>query len=223
MVGSSTVRYFAMAAGNFQSSSKMAKNNKNDSMYLKSSIMVFLRMPFIIDQFRIHTPNFNLRFTWAPLVLGILTQCVEAFAQRFLKCPNPISVKEKISQATYQVLTITEKTSKFIFQQTDKIFNTAYLINAAALIYFGFTLPGSIALLGLCTLAIKRYNFLPPTLERLITPIILVGDLVTTLVTPMNIVLKVINVSTSDALLPVIKKIQEKVNILASRLESDEE
>jgi hypothetical protein len=151
-------------------------------------------MPFIIDQFRIHTPNFNFRFTWAPLVLGSLT-VVGPLAQRFLKCPNPTSVKEKISQATYQVLTIIVKTSEFILQQTDKIFNTAYLINAAALIYFGFTIPGSIALSGLCTLAIKRYNFLPPTLERLINPIILVGDLATTLATPMNTVLKVINVS----------------------------
>lgn len=180
------------AVSDYSLSNQTVAMEKDGQQSLTIGYLATVRMGLVMAQIKIHTPQFNVRFTWAPLALGVYAGIARPLAEAYLNNhSHPVKTQEKIIAAVCRLVATTGQAGRRVLQHADKILNTACLINGIALISLGFPMTGSIALFGLFTLALKRYLYLPASVERYMSPIVLLSNFATTINMPMNMVLKI--------------------------------
>jgi len=187
---------FCFAATHYNISNQTLAMQKDGQQSFAIGFLAWERINLIIQQIKMHTPKFNVRYTLIPYTLIVIAGWAHPFAKSYSsEHPDPITKKEKIVKAAFQFLEAAGKASQDIFQHADKVLNAVCIVNAVALVSLGFPVTGSIAILGLFVLALKRYRCLPASIESYMQHITIVASLATTLTTPTNIILRIIGVA----------------------------
>lgn len=191
------------AATNYAISNQTYALQKDGQQSLAIGCLAAQRLYTLTQEVKENFPELKIRFLWVlPATLGVLAVGAPRLAALYLDShPNPVTKREKLITAACKLLRLTGNISYTVLQHADKLINAAYLANAISLFHLKLPAQGSIALSGLFALALKRYSFLPVTVEQFINPISKLGAIATTIKTPMNIILKVITAAAQIFLL----------------------
>jgi hypothetical protein len=183
------IESFAFAAHHYFLSNEMQdfKKSKNEedskNFYSQRALRFFListQTNLLIHQINTYKPSLNFCFNWKHTALVISAYMFSYLAELQLKEDViPKNNKEKLFRGTCKLIVKTFEITDGFLDHADKVLNTASLVNAIALISLGFPVSGSIALLGLFAIALKRYDYMPQSAEGYIAPIIELAKLST--------------------------------------------
>lgn len=205
------IRDIGSASNHFNLSNMTLAMEKDGKLSLAVGMVAAIRLDLLVGQMRAYVPQLNGSSLWMiPCAVGVLAS-LRPFAESYLKNhPAPATNKERAYVLVCRLLVKMAPVGDKILQYADKILNVACVVNAVALMAFGFTMSGSIALCGLFLLALKRYDRLPERVERYLDAVITVMSL-SVVFTPMNIVFKILNI------ILLISKVSN-FNVIRSRM-----
>lgn len=162
----------------------------------KQSLLIgffgLIRSNLLISELSLHSPKLGFyKISLIPLTLGALATFGKEAGENYIKNhPTPNSTQEVLFNKAAHLLRDIGNGSHKILHHSDKLFNTAFLVNSIALIAFGFPLQGAICLIGLTAILLKRGQYLPSAFDHIINPILIISSLTASLTSPSGIIIK---------------------------------
>jgi len=127
---------------------------------------------------------------YLPMALGAVSAFASPFAHQYLGKPES---EQKLPLTALSKLTIKlGETGEFVAKHSNKVINTACCVTYVAMIAFGFPISGTIGLVGLFLLLVKRQGMMPAFIDKRLEPIALAASLVAELSVPAPLLIRAI-------------------------------